>query len=46
MRLKITIQQLKEILKTEKPKFPIVVIMKNVSEEELLTIGKLLNNKK
>ena len=42
MKLKITISQLKEVLRTEAPKFPIEVMMQNVDANELLKIGKLL----
>lgn len=42
MKLKITINQLREILKTEAPKFPVEIMMKNVDQNELLKIGKLL----
>lgn len=42
MKLKITINQLREILKTEAPKFPVEIMMKKVDQNELLKIGKLL----
>lgn len=46
MKIKITISQLKEILKTQPAKYPIEVMMRNVDQSELLKIGKLLNQKK
>jgi hypothetical protein len=46
MKLKITISQLNQILKTEPTKFPIEVMMKNVDSNELMKIGSLLQNKK
>ena len=46
MKIKITISQLKEVLKSEPAKYPIEVMMKNVDQSELLKIGKLLNQKK
>lgn len=42
MKLKITVRQFKEILKTQPPKFPVEVMMQNVDGNELLKIGKLL----
>lgn len=45
MKLKITINQLREILKTESPKFPVEIMMKNVDQNELLKIGNLLKKK-
>lgn len=46
MRLKITIKQLGEVLKTQPVKYPIEIIMKNVDREELKQIVQLLNKKK
>ena len=46
MRLKITIKQLGEVLKTQPVKYPIEIMMKNVDREELKEIGKLLKKKK
>ena len=45
MKLKITINQLREILKTESPKFPVEIMMKNIDQNELLKIGNLLKKK-
>lgn len=45
MILKITISQLREVLKTEAPKFPVLVYMSKVDREELLKIGNLLKKK-
>lgn len=45
MRLKITINQLREILKSQPSKYPIEIMMKNVDQNELLKIGNLLKKK-
>ena len=45
-KLKITTKQLIAILKTEKSKFPVTVIMKGIDQEELDLIGKLLKKNK
>ncbi len=45
MKLKITVSQLKEVLKTQAPKFPVEVMMQNVDAGELLKIGNLLKIK-
>lgn len=45
MKLKITLSQLKEILKTQPPKFPVEIMMSKVDQNELLKIGKLLKKK-
>lgn len=45
MKLKLTISQLREILKTEAPKFPVEIMMNKVDQSELLKIGKLLKKK-
>jgi|GEM_PF-2181070 len=45
MKLKITIDQLKQILKTEVPKYPIEIMMSKVDKSELLKIGNLLKKK-
>ncbi len=45
MKLKLTISQLREVLKTEAPKFPIEIMMSKVDQNELLKIGNLLKNK-
>lgn len=46
MKIKITINQLKEVLKTEPAKYPIEIMMKNVDQSELLRIGNILNQNK
>jgi len=46
MILKITINQLREVLKTQPVKYPIEIMMKNVDREELKQIGQLLKKKK
>lgn len=45
MKIKITINQLREVLKTQPPKYPIEIFMSKVDREELLIIGKLLKKK-
>lgn len=45
MKLKITINQLREVLKTQPPKFPVEIMMGNVDQAELLKIGNLLKKK-
>jgi hypothetical protein len=45
MKLKMTISQLREILKTEVPKFPVEIMMSKVDQSELLKIGNLLKKK-
>ena len=45
MKLKMTSSQLREILKTEVPKFPIEVMMSKVDQSELMKIGNLLKKK-
>lgn len=46
MKLKITIEQLKKVLQTEKPKYPITIIMKGIDKEEMKELVKLLKDKK
>ncbi len=46
MKLKITISQLREVLKTEAPKFPVEIMMSKVDQSELLKIGNLLKEPK
>lgn len=46
MKLKITIEQLKRVLQTEKPKYPITIIMKGIDKEEMKELAKLLKDKK
>lgn len=45
MRIKVTISQLKWILQSQYPKYPIEIMMKNIDKNELLKIGKLLKKK-
>lgn len=45
-KLKISITQLMTILQTEKPKFPLYIIMDGIDKEELKKLIKLLNAKK
>lgn len=45
MKLKITISQLREVLKTQPPKYPIEIMMSKVDQSELLKIGNLLKKK-
>jgi hypothetical protein len=45
MKLKITLDQLKRVLKVEKPKFPITIIMKNIDKAELKEVIELLEKK-
>lgn len=45
MKIKITLAQLKKVLTTEKPKYPITVIMKGIDEAELKDVIKLLKKK-
>ena len=45
MKLKITISQLREILKTQPPKYPVEIMMSKVDREELFLIGNLLKKK-
>ncbi len=35
MKIRLTIEQLKKVLKTEKPKYPIKIIMKGIDKEQL-----------
>lgn len=44
--LKIKFSQLAEILKTEEPKFPLILIMDGISDKELDELYKLLKKKK
>ena len=45
MKLKITIKQLRELLKTQAVKYPIEIMMSKVDQSELLKIGNLLKKK-
>ena len=46
MKVKLTLAQLKKILQTEEPKFPITIIMSGIDREELKDVVKLLKAKK
>lgn len=43
--LKIKFSQLAEILKTEEPKFPLILIMDGITEKEMDELYKLLKKK-
>ncbi|SFQ45228.1 CBS domain-containing protein [Flavobacterium akiainvivens] len=45
MKIKITLEQLKRVLTTEKPKYPITVVMKGIDKAELEDVVKLLKKK-
>lgn len=45
MKIKITLAQLKTVLTTEKPKYPITVIMNGINKTELKDVIKLLKKK-
>ena len=42
MKIRMTIDQLKKILKTEKPKYPITIIMKGIDKEQFKELVKTL----
>lgn len=44
MKIRLTIDQFKKVLKTEKPKFPITIIMKGIDKEELKALVKTLKD--
>lgn len=46
MKLKITIEQLKKVLQTEKTKYPIILNMSKVSKKDLEELLKLLKEKR
>lgn len=46
MRVKLTLDQLKKVLKTEEAKFPITIIMDGIDREELKELIKILKAKK
>ncbi len=45
MKIKMTLEQLKMVLTTEKPKYPITVVMKGIDINELKDVIKLLKKK-
>jgi hypothetical protein len=45
MKIIITLSQLKEILKSEDPKYPIIFEVANFTQEELKEFSKLLQQK-
>ena len=45
MKMKITLEQLKMVLTTEKPKYPITVVMNGIDKSELKDVIKLLKKK-
>ncbi|GAA4776829.1 MULTISPECIES: hypothetical protein [Flavobacterium] len=45
-KLKIKFSQLREILSTEEPKFPLILIMDGITDKELDELYKLLKKKK
>jgi len=46
MKVKLTLAQLKKILQTEEPKFPITIIMAGIDKDELKEVVKILKAKK
>ena len=46
MKLKMTIQQFKEILNNANPKFPITIIMKGIDKQEREELTQLLKKTK
>jgi len=46
MKIRLTLAQLKRILKTEKAKYPITIIMAGIDRAELQELLKLLREKK
>lgn len=45
MKIIITLEQLKKILQTENPKYPIIFEVANFTDEELKEFSKLLQQK-
>jgi len=45
MKIIITLEQLKKILQTEDPKYPIIFEVANFTDEELKEFSKLLQQK-
>lgn len=45
-KLKIKFSQLKEILRTEEPKFPLILIMDGITDKELDELYRILKKKK
>lgn len=46
MKLKISLNQLRELMKTEAPKFPVEILMSKIDQSELMKIGNLLKKSK
>lgn len=46
MKVKLTLAQLKKILQTEEPKYPITIFMAGIDKEELEEVVKILKAKK
>lgn len=46
MKVKLTLDQLKKVLKTEEAKYPITIIMNGIDREELKELIKILKAKK
>lgn len=46
MKIRLTLPQLKKILQTEDPKYPITIIMKGIDKVELKEVIKILKEKK
>ena len=46
MKVKLTLAQLKKILQTEEPKYPITIFMAGIDKEELKEVVKILKAKK
>ncbi len=44
MKIRLTIDQFKKILKTEKPKYPITIFLKGIDKEEIKTLVKMLKD--
>lgn len=46
MKIKLTIGQLKKILKTQSPKYPITIMMTGIDKAELAELVTLLKSKR
>ena len=46
MKVKLTLAQLKRILETEQPKYPITIVMAGLDRDEVMEIAKILQSKK
>lgn len=46
MKIRITPEQLKKILETQPPKFPITIFMKGIDKVEMDELVKLIKSKK